>query len=62
MPTLQDREMERLSDLFAQGKLNNAKEIASLLLIELGETPPSAPVDEDLQSPLAILWQIANHL
>ena len=37
MSALQDREMERLSDLFAEGTLRNAQEIASLLSIEFSE-------------------------
>ena len=39
MPALSDRNMERLSDLFAQGSLNNAPEIAKLLEAELRERP-----------------------
>jgi hypothetical protein len=37
MAPLQDLEMERLSDLLAEGKLSNAQEIASLLRVDLGE-------------------------
>lgn len=62
MRALDDSEMGRLSDLLAQGQLRNAEEIAALLVIELGETPPSAPVDENLQAQLATLCQIASHL
>jgi hypothetical protein len=43
MSALQDREMERLSDLLAQGKLGNAREIASLLEVELGERADPIP-------------------
>jgi hypothetical protein len=37
MSALQDREMERLSELLARGTLNNAREIARLLRGELGQ-------------------------
>jgi hypothetical protein len=50
MSALQDREMERLSDLLAQGTLNNAQEIARLLKFELGEQSNSVPKNESLQS------------
>lgn len=62
MRALDDGEMERLSGLLAKGELSNAEEIAGLLKIELGETPPSAPIDQELQGQLELLWQIANHL
>ena len=52
MSALQDREMERLSDLLAQGTLNNAREIARLLKFELGEQSSSVPKNESLQSRL----------
>jgi hypothetical protein len=35
MSALQDSEMERLSDLLAQGTLSTAREIARLLRVEL---------------------------
>jgi hypothetical protein len=37
MSALQDREMERLADLLAQGTLSNAREIARLLRVEVGK-------------------------
>lgn len=39
MPALDDRKMDHLSDLFAQGALNNAPEIAKLIKAELGKKP-----------------------
>jgi hypothetical protein len=58
MSALQDREMERLSDLLARGTLNNAREIASLLRIELGERGDDAiPKTKSLQSLLGPFGQ-----
>ena len=37
MSALDDRKMKRLSDLFAQGELSNAPEIAKLTRVELGK-------------------------
>ena len=39
MPALDDRKMNHLSDLFSQGALNNAPEIAKLIKVELGKRP-----------------------
>jgi hypothetical protein len=39
MPALDDCEMERLSDLFSQGTLSNAPEIAKLLKTEICDRP-----------------------
>lgn len=39
MPALDDRKMNHLSDLFAQGALSNAPEIAKLIKVELGKKP-----------------------
>jgi hypothetical protein len=53
---LQDREIGRLSDLFAQGRLSNASEIARLLTVELGER-----LDPETETPdLDLLNQVAN--
>ena len=60
MRALDDCEMERLSDLLAQGRLDNAEEIAALLSIETAEAPPSAPINEELQDQLALLCRIIN--
>ena len=60
MTALQDREMERLSDLLAQGTLNNAREIARLLGIELGEQGDAIPKTESLRSFLGLFGQITN--
>jgi hypothetical protein len=54
MSALQDREMERLSDLLAQGKLSNAREIASLLKVELGEQ--ADPIPENCAVVLRTAW------
>ena len=62
MSALQDREMERLSDLLAQGTLNNAREIARLLRIELGEQGDVIPNTESLRSFLGLFGQITNGL
>ena len=62
MAALQDREMERLSDLLAQGTLNNAREIARLLRIELGEQGDAIPKTESLRSFLGLFGQITNGL
>jgi hypothetical protein len=43
MAGLQDREMERLFDLLAAGKLCNAREIASLLKVELARQTDPTP-------------------
>jgi hypothetical protein len=40
MTTLADPTLERLSDLFASGRLENAKEIARLLVQEISEHQP----------------------
>jgi hypothetical protein len=60
MSALQDLEMERLSDLFAQGQLSNAQEIASLLKVELGE--PNGPVlmNDYSRSYFELLGQMTN--
>ena len=60
MSALQDSEMQRLSDLLAQGTLCNAREIARLLRVELGEQSDHTPKGESLRSYLALLAQITN--
>jgi hypothetical protein len=52
--------MERLSDLLAQGRLSNAREIARLLRVELGKQGDTIPKAESLQSYLGLLGQITN--
>ena len=46
MAALQDRQMERLSNLLAAGKLGNAQEIASLLEVELSQRADLIPENE----------------
>ena len=60
MSALQDHEMERLSDLLAQGRLSNAREIARLLRVELDKQGDPIPKAESLQSYLGLLGQITN--
>jgi len=60
MSALQDPEMERLSDLLAQGTLRNAREIARLLSVELGEQRDPIPKNESLQSYLGLLSQMTD--
>jgi hypothetical protein len=60
MSVLQDREMERLSALFAQGTLSNAREIARLVRAELGEAGDSTRRNESLQSYLRLLRLITD--
>jgi phage tail tape-measure protein len=60
MSALQDPEMERLSDLLAQGTLRNAREIARLLRVELGEQRDPIPKNESLQSYLGLLSQMTD--
>jgi hypothetical protein len=60
MSALQDREMQRLSDLLAQGTLCNAREIARLLRVELGEQSDHTPKGESLRSYLGLLAEITN--
>jgi len=60
MSALQDPEMERLSDLLAQGTLRNAREIARLLSVELGEQRDPIPKNESLQSYLGLLGQMTD--
>ena len=60
MSALQDPEMERLSDLLAQGTLRNAREIARLLRVELGEQRDPIPKNESLQSYLGLLGQMTD--
>jgi hypothetical protein len=62
MSVLQDREMERLSALFAQGTLSNAREIARLLRAELGEASDCTRRNESLQSCLRLLRLITNQV
>jgi hypothetical protein len=57
---LQDREIDRLSDLFAQGRLSNASEIARLLTIELGERHDPETETESLEPYLELLSRIAS--
>jgi hypothetical protein len=57
MSALQDREMERLSELLARGTLNNAREIARLLRGELGQQGLPMPENESLKSLLALFGQ-----
>jgi hypothetical protein len=52
--------MERLSDLLAQGRLSNAREIARLLRVELDKQGDPIPKAESLQSYLGLLGQITN--
>jgi hypothetical protein len=56
MSALQDREMERLSELLARGTLNNAREIARLRG-ELGQQGLPMPENEGLKSLLALFGQ-----
>jgi hypothetical protein len=49
MSALQDRDMERLSDLLTQGQLSSAQEIATLLKIERGT--PTTSISELSQRP-----------
>jgi len=60
MSALQDHEMERLSDLLAQGRLSNAREIVRLLRVELGKQGDPILKAESLQSYLGLLGQITN--
>jgi hypothetical protein len=60
MSALQDSEMERLSDLLAQGTLSNAREIARLLRVELGKQGGPIPKNESLQSYLRLLGQMTS--
>ena len=60
MSALQDHEMERLSDLLAQGRLSNAREIARLLRVELGKQGDPILKAESLQAYLGLLGQITN--
>jgi len=60
MSALQDHEMERLSDLLAQGRLSNAREIVRLLRVGLGKQGDPIPKAESLQSYLGLLGQITN--
>lgn len=59
MSALNDLEMARLSDLFTQGNMDNADEIASLLKIELGAQIQLVP-GEDLHSYFDLLGRIAD--
>lgn len=59
MSALNECEMDRLSELLAQGNMKNADEIATLLRIELGEQARLAPSD-NLQSFLDLLCHITN--
>ena len=56
MSALHDPEMKRLSDLRAQGTMSNAREIARLLRVELGEGDV-IPKNESLQLYLGLLSQ-----
>jgi hypothetical protein len=60
MSALQDHGIKRLSDLLAQGTLNNAREIARLLRVELGEKGNAVPKNESLQSYLGLLGQMTT--
>ena len=56
MSALQDIELDRLSDLFAQGQLSNADEIVGLLRVELGER--LEPQDNYLQPYLDLIARL----
>jgi len=60
MSALRDREMERLSDLLAQGQLSNALEIASLLKVELGERTDPIPMNDYSRSYFELLGRMTN--
>ena len=60
MSLLQDREMERLSALFARGTLSNAPEIARLLRVELDAAGDGTRRNESLQSLFRLLRLITN--
>lgn len=60
MSALQDREMERLSDLLAQGALGNAREIARLLRVEIGGRRNRIHKDGSLRLYLRRFGRIAN--
>jgi hypothetical protein len=60
MSALQEREMERLSDLLAQGRLSNAREIARLLRVELGEQGGPISKGESRQSYLGLLGRLTD--
>jgi hypothetical protein len=57
MPALNDCEMERLSDLFSQGKLSNAPEIAKLLKVEIRDRPDGTGKDG-----LQPYWKLLDRL
>ena len=59
MSALNDSEMDRLSELLAQGNMENADEIATLLKVELGEQARLAN-SEHLQSFLDLLCHVKN--
>jgi hypothetical protein len=56
MSALQDRELERLSELLARGTLNNAREIARLLRGELGPTRPAHARERELEVAFGTVW------
>lgn len=60
MSVLQDPEIERLSNLLAQGTLGNAREIARLLRVELGEQRKPILKNESLQSYLELLAKMMD--
>ena len=60
MSALDDCEMERLSGLLAQGKLSNAREIARLLRVELGDRRDIAAKQDSLVPYLELLGQITS--
>jgi hypothetical protein len=59
MTTLADPTLERLSDLFASGKMEHAKEIARLLVQEISEPRPGpeALLSSDLLRRVALALQ-----
>jgi hypothetical protein len=58
--TLQDREIDRLSDLCAQGRLSSASEIPRLLSVELSERHDPKTETRSLLPDLELLNQFAN--
>jgi len=59
MTTLADPTLERLCDLFASGRMENAKEIARLLVQEVNErrAEPDAGLTSDLLRQAATAFQ-----
>jgi hypothetical protein len=63
MTTLADPTLERLCDLFASGRMENAKEIARLLGQEISEhqAKPEAKLASDLVRRVATVLQKQQH-